>query len=274
VLAAKAAEMPLVDFAFKTTLPISVAAIVCMAVAHFFWQRYLDRKNDEQHHVMDVSEIVTTAPGFYAILPFTPILGVLIFDGKWGPELHIITVLVLCMLLAALIEFIRSFDAKTVFSGLEVAYRGMADAFAGVVMLLVAAGVFAQGLSTVGFISGLIATAQSFGTGGIIMMLVLVAITMLAAMATGSGNAPFYAFVELIPKLAAQMSVNPAYLVIPMLQASNLGRTLSPVSGVVVAVAGMAKISPMEVVKRTSVPVIVGLIVVIVATEILVPVQL
>jgi DcuC family C4-dicarboxylate transporter len=196
---------------------------------------------------------------------------VLVFDGKWGPELHIITVLVGCMLLAAVIEFLRSFSAKQVFSGLEVAYRGMADAFASVVMLLVAAGVFAQGLSTVGFISGLISLAQSFGTGGIIMMLVLVVITMLAAMTTGSGNAPFYAFVELIPKLAAQMGVNPAYLVIPMLQASNLGRTLSPVSGVVVAVSGMAKISPFEVVKRTSVPVIVGLIVVIVATELLVP---
>ncbi|HHX3543206.1 TPA: anaerobic C4-dicarboxylate transporter DcuC, partial [Enterobacter asburiae] len=58
---------------------------------------------------------------------------------------------------------------------------------------------------------------------------------------------------------------------IPMLQASNLGRTISPVSGVVVAVAGMAKISPFEVVKRTSVPVIVGLIIVIIATEVLVP---
>ncbi|WP_145496444.1 anaerobic C4-dicarboxylate transporter DcuC [Yersinia bercovieri] len=274
VLAAKASEMPLVDFAFKTTLPISIAAIVCMAIAHFFWQRYLDNKSQEKHEMMDVNDITTNAPAFYAILPFTPIIGVLIFDGKWGPELHIITVLVICMLVAAVIEFIRSFSAKTVFTGLEVAYRGMADAFATVVMLLVAAGVFAQGLSTVGFISGLIGLAQSFGTGGIIMMLVLVVITMLAAMTTGSGNAPFYAFVELIPKLAAQMGINPAYLVIPMLQASNLGRTLSPVSGVVVAVAGMAKISPFEVVKRTSVPVLVGLVVVIVSTEILVPVHL
>lgn len=271
VLAAQASEMPLVDFAFKTTLPISVAAIICMAIAHFFWQRYLDNKSQEKHEMMDVNDIKTHAPSFYAILPFTPIIGVLIFDGKWGPELHIITVLVICMLLAAVIEFLRSFSAKVVYAGLEVAYRGMADAFATVVMLLVAAGVFAQGLSTVGFISGLIGLAQSFGTGGLAMMLVLVVITMLAAMTTGSGNAPFYAFVELIPKLAAQMNINPAYLVIPMLQASNLGRTLSPVSGVVVAVAGMAKISPFEVVKRTSVPVLVGLVVVIVATEILVP---
>ncbi|UNA33739.1 hypothetical protein LOF13_24095 [Klebsiella pneumoniae subsp. pneumoniae] len=49
------------------------------------------------------------------------------------------------MLLAAILEFLRGFNTKNVFSGLEVAYRGMADAFAGVVMLLVAAGVFAQG---------------------------------------------------------------------------------------------------------------------------------
>ncbi|HCK5525135.1 TPA: C4-dicarboxylate transporter DcuC, partial [Salmonella enterica subsp. enterica serovar Weltevreden] len=221
--------------------------------------------------MLDVAEITTTAPAFYALLPFTPIIGVLIFDGKWGPQLHIITILVICMLLAAVLEFVRGFNTQNVFSGLEVAYRGMADAFAGVVMLLVAAGVFAQGLSTIGFIQSLISIATSFGSASIILMLVLVILTMLAAMTTGSGNAPFYAFVEMIPKLAHSSGINPAYLSIPMLQASNLGRTISPVSGVVVAVAGMAKISPFEVVKRTSVPVIVGLLIVIIATEIMVP---
>ena len=264
VLAAKAAEMPLIDF-------ISIVAIISMAIAHFFWQRYLDKKENVAHEMLDVNEITTTAPAFYAILPFTPIIGVLIFDGKWGPELHIITILVLCMLLAAVLEFCRGFNTKNVFNGLEAAYRGMADAFAGVVMLLVAAGVFAQGLSTIGFINGLISIATSFGSASIILMLVLVILTMLAAMTTGSGNAPFYAFVEMIPKLAHSSGINPAYLSIPMLQASNLGRTISPVSGVVVAVAGMAKISPFEVVKRTSVPVLVGLLVVIIATEVLVP---
>ena len=67
------------------------------------------------------------------------------------------------------------------------------------------------------------------------------------------------------------MGANPAYLTIPMLQASNLGRGLSPVSGVVVAVSGMAKISPFEIVKRMSVPMIVGFICVIIATEFFIP---
>ena len=69
----------------------------------------------------------------------------------------------LCFIITAAVDFLRSFNAKQTFDNLIVAYRGMADAFAGVVMLLVAAGVFAQSLSTIGFITNLIASAQSFG---------------------------------------------------------------------------------------------------------------
>ena len=79
-------------------------------------------------------------------------------------------------------------------------------------------------------------------------------------MATGSGNAAFYAFAELIPKLATQMGVNPAFLTIPMLQASNLGRGLSPVSGCGCGSIWYGKISPFEIVKRMSVPMLVGFI--------------
>ena len=273
VLSAEISKIPLGEFAFGTALPVSIFAILGIAVAHFFWQRYLDKKEGVQVERMNADEIKTTAPNYYAILPLLPIIGVLIFDGKWGlPNLHIVTVMVLCFIITAAVDFLRSFNAKQTFDNLIVAYRGMADAFAGVVMLLVAAGVFAQSLSTIGFITNLIASAQTFGGSAFFMMLVLAVITILATMATGSGNAAFYAFAELIPKLATQMGVNPAFLTIPMLQASNLGRGLSPVSGVVVAVSGMGKISPFEIVKRMSVPMLVGFICVIIGTEIFVSV--
>ena len=273
VLSAEISNIPLGEFAFGTALPVSIFAILGIAVAHFFWQRYLDKKEGVQVERMNADEIKTTAPNYYAILPLLPIIGVLIFDGKWGlPNLHIVTVMVLCFIITAVVDFLRSFNAKQTFDNLVVAYRGMADAFAGVVMLLVAAGVFAQSLSTIGFITNLIDSAQSFGGSAFFMMLVLAVITILATMATGSGNAAFYAFAELIPKLATQMGVNPAFLTIPMLQASNLGRGLSPVSGVVVAVSGMGKISPFEIVKRMSVPMLVGFICVIIGTEIFVSV--
>ena len=273
VLSAEISKIPLGEFAFGTALPVSIFAILGIAVAHFFWQRYLDKKEGVEVERINADEIKTTAPNYYAILPLLPIIGVLIFDGKWGlPNLHIVTVMVLCFIITATVDFLRSFNAKQTFDNLIVAYRGMADAFAGVVMLLVAAGVFAQSLSTIGFITNLIDSAQSFGGSAFFMMLVLAVITILATMATGSGNAAFYAFAELIPKLATQMGVNPAFLTIPMLQASNLGRGLSPVSGVVVAVSGMGKISPFEIVKRMSVPMLVGFICVIIGTEIFVSV--
>ena len=273
VLSAEISKIPLGEFAFGTALPVSIFAILGIAVAHFFWQRYLDKKEGVQVERLNADEIKTTAPNYYAILPLLPIIGVLIFDGKWGlPNLHIVTVMVLCFIITAVVDFLRSFNAKQTFDNFVVAYRGMADAFAGVVMLLVAAGVFAQSLSTIGFITNLIDSAQSFGGSAFFMMLVLAVITILATMATGSGNAAFYAFAELIPKLATQMGVNPAFLTIPMLQASNLGRGLSPVSGVVVAVSGMGKISPFEIVKRMSVPMLVGFICVIIGTEIFVSV--
>ena len=273
VLSAEISKIPLGEFAFGTALPVSIFAILGIAVAHFFWQRYLDKKEGVQVERINADEIKTTAPNYYAILPLLPIIGVLLFDGKWGlPNLHIVTVMVLCFIITAAVDFLRSFNAKQTFDNLVVAYRGMADAFAGVVMLLVAAGVFAQSLSTIGFITNLIDSAQTFGGSAFFMMLVLAVITILATMATGSGNAAFYAFAELIPKLATQMGVNPAFLTIPMLQASNLGRGLSPVSGVVVAVSGMGNISPFEIVKRMSVPMLVGFICVIIGTEIFVSV--
>ena len=273
VLSAEISKIPLGEFAFGTALPVSIFAILGIAVAHFFWQRYLDKKEGVQVERLNADEIKTTAPNYYAILPLLPIIGVLIFDGKWGlPNLHIVTVMVLCFIITAVVDFLRSFNAKQTFDNLIVAYRGMADAFAGVVMLLVAAGVFAQSLSTIGFITNLIDSAQSFGGSAFFMMLVLAVITILATMATGSGNAAFYAFAELIPTLATKMGVNPAFLTIPMLQASNLGRGLSPVSGVVVAVSGMGNISPFEIVKRMSVPMLVGFICVIIGTEIFVSV--
>ena len=251
VLSAEISKIPLGEFAFGTALPVSIFAILGIAVAHFFWQRYLDKKEGVQVERINADEIKTTAPNYYAILPLLPIIGVLIFDGKWGlPNLHIVTVMVLCFIITATVDFLRSFNAKQTFDNLIVAYRGMADAFAGVVMLLVAAGVFAQSLSTIGFITNLIASAQSFGGSAFFMMLVLAVITI----------------------LSTQMGVNPAFLTIPMLQASNLGRGLSPASGVVVAVSGMGKISPFEIVKRMSVPMLVGFICVIIGTEIFVSV--
>lgn len=278
ILAAEKANADLIDFAFKTILPMSLVALFFVAIAHYYWQRYCDRReglvqttNGTPLVNTEATALQSDAPLGYFILPFLPIIGLFIFDGAVAEKVELGGLVVLTIFITALLEFARTKKAAKVYEGLEVCYRGMAEGFSAVVVLLVAAGIFAHGLESIGFVKALIESAQSTGAAANVVMLALVIITLIVAIAAGSGNAAFFAFVELAPKLAGQMGINPAYLIAPMMQVSNTGRSLSPVSGVIVAVSGAAKISPLLLVKRNSVPGLVAVLVVVVYTMMFIP---
>ena len=276
ILAAKKAEADLVHFSFEIIIPMSIVALICVAIAHYYWQRYCDRREglgQNTHDALETAEataLKTDAPVYYFILPFLPIAGLFLYNGNILPEIELGGLVVLTILISALIEYLRSMDARKVYDGLEICYRGMAEGFSSVVVLLVAAGIFAHGLETIGFVKALLGAIQG-DSAATIIMLALVVITLVVAIAAGSGNAAFFAFVELAPKLAAQMGINPAYLIAPMMQVSNIGRVVSPISGVIVAVSGAGKISPLLLVKRNAVPALVGVIVVVAYTMLFVP---
>ena len=65
----------------------------------------------------------------------------------------------------------------------------------------------------------------------------------------------------LMVPLAAAAGINVLAVSIPMGLAGNLLRAVSPVSAVVMIVAGSIKKSPIDIVRRTSVPMIAGVIV-------------
>ena len=276
ILAAEKAEADFVHFSFEIIIPMSIVALICVAIAHYYWQRYCDRREglgQNTHDALETAEataLKTDAPVYYFILPFLPIAGLFLYNGNILPEIKLGGLVVLTILISALIEYLRSMDARKVYDGLEICYRGMAEGFSSVVVLLVAAGIFAHGLETIGFVKALLGAIQG-DSAATIIMLALVAITLVVAIAAGSGNAAFFAFVELAPKLAAQMGINPAYLIAPMMQVSNIGRVVSPISGVIVAVSGAGKISPLLLVKRNAVPALVGVIVVVAYTMLFVP---
>lgn len=276
ILAAEKAEADLVHFSFEIIIPMSIVALICVAIAHYYWQRYCDRREglgQNTHDALETAEataLKTDAPVYYFILPFLPIAGLFLYNGNILPEIELGGLVVLTILISALIEYLRSMDARKVYDGLEICYRGMAEGFSSVVVLLVAAGIFAHGLETIGFVKALLGAIQG-DSAATIIMLALVVITLVVAIAAGSGNAAFFAFVELAPKLAAQMGINPAYLIAPMMQVSNIGRVVSPISGVIVAVSGAGKISPLLLVKRNAVPALVGVIVVVAYTMLFVP---
>ncbi|KAE9532494.1 anaerobic C4-dicarboxylate transporter DcuC [Ursidibacter arcticus] len=277
ILAAEKANAELIGFSFGVILPMSLVAMVFVAVAHFFWQRFCDKQEgliaQTSNQTINVENLNlnTNAPLFYFVLPFLPIIGLFIFNGEIAAKISLGGLIILTIILSAIIEFFRTFSAAKVYEGLEVCYKGMAEAFSAVVVLLVAAGIFAHSLSSIGFIEALIDSVQNVGNAATLMMFALVIITLLVAIASGSGNAAFFAFVEIAPKLAAQMGINPIYLIAPMMQVSNIGRAMSPVSGVTVAVAGAANLSPLLLAKRISVPSLVGVAVIVIYTMVLIP---
>lgn len=131
-----------------------------------------------------------------------------------------------------------------------------------IVALLVAGTVFVTGLKSI----GLIAALQSAMTGmhssgmGFVLPLVLVALTALIVLLSGSGTALFFAMVPLMIPLAEAAGISVLAVSLPMGLAGNLLRAVSPVSAVVMIVAGSVKKEPLEIVKRTAVPMIAGTI--------------
>lgn len=121
-----------------------------------------------------------------------------------------------------------------------------------IVALLVAGTVFVTGLKSIGLITALQSAMTGLSGGGLgfVLPLILVALTALIVLLSGSGTALFFAMVPLMVPLAAAAGISALAVSIPMGLAGNLLRAVSPVSAVVMIVAGSVKREPLEVVKE------------------------
>lgn len=270
---AKACELTILDYVFIYKIPAALPTVFVMGIAHVFWQRYLDRKEGwvPSEHVgeklvfegEDVKRPSTAAPKIYAVLPFLPMVFVVVFSQYCidSIKLNITTLMLFCVTIAMICEAIRwRGNIDKLGAGLKAFLQAMGKSCSGVVALVIAAGVFASGFKALGMIDAIVSLASSVGAGGLGMSILFVVITTLVTIIAGSNGASFYPLVEMVPHIAKSMGVNPVMLVLPMHQASTIARPLSPVAGVVVAIAAMCKMSPLELVKRASVPSVIGLI--------------
>lgn len=260
------------DYVLRYHALVSVPTLFVMALAHYVWQKFMDkRQKDDGNDDTDFSHVEEVKGGFlyqfvYTLLPIFPIIlliGVYIFNtfanGSINLSVEIATLL--SFVLAVVCECIRTKNPSEVLKGTEKFFTGMGNAFP-IVALLVAAGVFVLGLNSIGLIDSLKTTMLGIqGTGlGFILPLILIALTIVIVLLSGSGTALFYALVPLMVPLAVAASISPIAITVPMGLAGNLMRAVSPVSAVVIIVAGAIKASPFDIVKRTSVPMITGVL--------------
>ncbi|MFC1236567.1 C4-dicarboxylate transporter DcuC [Vibrio sp. F74] len=273
----KAAEISGIDVAtyfVSYQLVVSVIAIIVIAVLHFFCQKHFDKKDEEngiKHDFNVESKDHRKAPKWFAILPVLPLALLLTFSkfAITSVKIDVVTAMFIALFVAMICDYLYTRDGRKVCASLKIYLEGMGAVFASVVSLIISAKVFVTGLSTIGFIDLLLDSAASAGFGYIAMVLVLVTIIAIVTLLSGSGNASFFSFSNLAPDVAAQVGTAAATVALPMQLASGLMRSASPVAGVVIACAGVANVSPMELVKRTAIPMVGGLITVLVCSQVL-----
>lgn len=268
ILAAKTAGMEPVMYFVQCQLPVALPTIAAVAATHFFIQRYYDKKGiDVAENVQTAEKQATTsAPILYALFPIAPIvmlvcLSPLVYNGV---KLDTVTALMTVWLVAVIVELIRWLNPKKVLSDAMTLFKAMGSVFTSIVALIIAAEMFAAGLRATGLIALMVNGAQGAGFGLYLMGIVLTLIVGLITFLTGSGVGAYSSFAALAPDVVKTMGGSIAALVTPMQFAAGLFRAMSPVSGVVIAVAGSIGISPMSLVRRTLVPMLVGIVVMMV----------
>ena len=137
--------------------------------------------------------------------------------------------------------------------------RGAGDGYGDVVILIAAAALFAAGMKSIGLTGALVNAMK--GSQSVAMFAAAVGPWIMATI-SGSGNAAALAFNEAITPHAADFGLTVVHLGAMAQMAAGIGRTMSPVAGGVIILAGIAGVNPMEVVKRTFIPCVIALIVV------------
>ncbi|QIM66446.1 C4-dicarboxylate ABC transporter [Mannheimia granulomatis] len=128
-------------------------------------------------------------------------------------------------------------------------FNGMGNAYANVLGIIIAAGVFVAGLKATGAIDAAIEFlkhSNEFVRWGSTIG------PFLMGVVTGSGDAAAIAFNTAVTPHATELGYTHVNLGMAAAIAGAIGRTASPIAGVVIVCAGIAGVNPVEMIKRTA----------------------
>ena len=263
LLIAKTLNIPVPNYFVGYQLRLYFLVAVVTAVAHFLWQRYRDRLDGP----MDVGDCESISeapigPKPYMIFPLLPLCFILGFSqyGLPGVKMNVTLAMMLAFGIALLAELIRHRNLRTALKSTTVFFEGMGNQFSYAVTLNIGGQVFAQGLVSLGLIDSLVSALQTLSLNSEGLTSVMGGGMLGLSMVTGSNVAPLFTLVPLVPNIVSNLGLDPITTMLGMQNGASLGLFLSPISPVMVGVAGVAHIKAVDLLKRTSVPVIVALI--------------
>ena len=266
VLAANALSMSLTDYVFQKHALISIPIIFILAIVHYFWQKWCDKKEDKLDlnlpKVIDFSQQQKNkCPKLYALLPMLPLVLMIITITFFSElELDILEVTLFSLVISILCEMVRTRSVESTINQIDLFFKGMGTGFTGVVVQVVAALTFVGGLRALGIIDYLTQMINELNGGGLITVIAFCLMVLFVGTISGSGLALFFAFIDLVPSIAMAANIPPVLLAIPMQFTAHFVKSISPLAPTVVITSSMMGIPPMKLIKRTIVPSFVGIL--------------
>lgn len=266
LLAAEISNLHVMEFFIENQLPVGIITAAVIAVSHVVLGKFFDKRDLASGRLTQDDFKLRTevkkegaaaqpdAPIYYAILPILPVVLLFVFSKLVyaGIRLEVVTAILSCALVAFVVDLLTVRNLRECTDRTKAMFNGMGKIFSSTVLLIVCAEVFAEGLKRSGGIDTILqSVAQMQGAGGVTMLLAMFLIMTLAAFVTGSGNAAFFAFSPLLPQAAQSVAWSTVTMAVPVQLASGIARSMSPIAGVVMAVSGIAEVSPFELVRRT-----------------------
>jgi DcuC family C4-dicarboxylate transporter len=170
--------------------------------------------------------------------------------AKYPEGLPISHAMIFCTIVAILI------NRKEISAQTRTFFDGMGKAYANIISLIITGRCFIEGITAVGMIKTLVGVVSGQGFWG---RLATESFPWAMAVLSGSGIAPCVSFCKAVLPTVAQTDPSGAlHLGVLAAVASNFGRTMSPVAAVVMFSSTLVKVSPLEIVKRTAPPLLVG----------------
>ena len=249
VYIAKISNMEIMDFiAYHFSYDwviygIGIVGILAMAII------FGDKGQANANATIDESkkvELIEKPNVLFAMMPIVPIV-ILVLGNTCLPAIKM--GVAQAMVLGAIICLIITRSNPQEFS--KSFFNGMGSSYGSILGIIIAAGVFAAGLRSAGLIDTFIALLRDSNEiarwGGSLGPWFLGVIT-------GSGDAATFAFNEAVTPHAKEFGMEIHSLGGLAYLCGAIGRTMSPIAGGMIVVCGIAQANPIEVAKRTAVP--------------------
>ena len=247
---AKLASMDVIEVikvhAVADVVTMLIAAITLTVIAKIFKEDkgYVDPDNS---FVADTSFKVNY---LYAIMPLVPVVLLLVLSlgsvraaVPWAKEIAIPHAMLLGSFLCIAVTRTTPVKATTQF------FEGMGKGYGDVIGIIVAAGVFVSGMKALGIVDALIGALKS--TTAIVPLAATYGPFLLGIVA-GSGDAAAIAFNESVTPHAQAFGYEIVNMGSLAALAGAIGRAASPIAGATIVAAGIAKVNPFEIAKRTA----------------------